>query len=368
MENDNAFKNWINPAVVQKTSTTFKAVYPLFNGPRFQKISSKLKDLELKGRVLLITEALRLELPEDFVATAKVLRDVMNEEKLTSFELWPISEYISQFGTEHFEESFELMYQLTPQFTSEFAIRPFLLKDPQRVLKKLESWLTDENVHIRRWISEGSRPLLPWGAKIPSFVEKPATIHLLDALKYDDELYVRNSIANHLNDISKHHPELVVETLSRWVKAAPPQHHDKIQWIKKQALRTLIKKGHPKALGLMGVADKSAVKTTPLKLNKEKFKVGETLEFEVTLTSTSAKPQKLIVDYGIGFLKSNGAISTKIFKLKTLELAPREKIVIRKRHSLKAITTSTFYSGRHELVLQVNGKILTKTDWMFKVP
>lgn len=367
MKNESAFKNLINPTVVQKTSNIFKTAHPPFDEQRFRKISSELNGLELKGRVRRITDALRLELPADFALTATVLEHVLKEKKLTGFELWPISEYISLFGTEHFEESFELMYQLTQQFTSEFAVRPFLLQDPQRVLTKLEGWLKDENVHIRRWISEGTRPLLPWGAKIPSFVAKPATIHLLDALKYDDELYVRKSIANHLNDISKHHPELVIETLRKWVSSAPKIQHEKINWIKKQALRTLIKKGHPKALGLMGVADKSAVKIAKLKLNKEKFKLGETLEFEFVLESTGTKAQKIIVDYGIGFLKSNGSLSTKMFKLKTIELGPKEKVLIKKRHSLKAITTSTFYSGRHELILQVNGKILKKIDWTFKV-
>jgi 3-methyladenine DNA glycosylase AlkC len=367
MENENAFKNIINPAVVKKTSDLFKEAYPSFNEKGFQKISAKMKELELKARVLAITEGLKIELPVNFLASAKIIKKVLAQKKLTGFELWPISEYISQFGTDHFDESLDLMYQLTQQFTSEFAIRPFLLKDPNRILKRFEAWLNDDNVHVRRWISEGTRPLLPWGTKIPSFVTKPATIHLLDALKYDEELYVRKSIANHLNDISKHHPDLVVETLKGWVKTAPKRHQDKIQWIKKQALRTLIKKGHPKALSLMGVADKTEVKISQLKLSKDKFKLGETLEFEFVLESTCAKLQKMIVDYGIGFLKSNGSISTKMFKLKTVDLAPHEKLLVKKRHSLKAITTTTFYSGEHELVLQVNGKILKKTAWQFKV-
>lgn len=367
MENENAFKNWINPSVVKKTSGMFRSAYPGFDDKRFQKCSLKLDSLELKGRVLLITAGLKNELPDDYALSAKILKKVLAEKKLTGFELWPISEYISQFGTEHFEESFELMYELTQQFTAEFAIRPFLLKDPERVLKKLKGWLKDENVHIRRWISEGTRPLLPWGAKIPSFVAKPATLHLLEALKHDEELYVRKSVANHLNDISKHHPDLVVQTLKDWVKSCPSSHREKIEWIKKQGLRTLIKKGHPQALALMGVSDKVDVKVSALKLNKDKFKLGDTLEFEFTLESMASKKQKIIVDYGIGFLKSNGSISTKMFKLKSLELAGKESVVIKKRHSLKAITTSTFYSGTHELVLQVNGKILKKVSWQFKV-
>lgn len=366
MENENAFKNWISPAVVKKMGNVFHSAYPAFDEKRFLKLSPKLKDLELKGRVLLLTDGLRKELPGKFLEDAKILEKVLSGKKLTGFELWPISEYISLFGTDHFDESLELMYQLTQQFTSEFAIRPFLQKNPDRILKKLQTWLKDENVHIRRWISEGTRPLLPWGGKIQSFVERPATIHLLDALKYDEELYVRKSVANHLNDISKNHPELVIETLKEWTKAAPPQHVEKIHWIKKHALRTLIKKGHGKALNLMGVSDKTEVKITQFKLNKDKFKVGEVLEFQFVLESDGKEEQKIIVDYGIGFMKSNGSLSTKMFKLKTVILAPKEKVVIKKKHSLKKITTTTFYPGEHDLVLQVNGKILKRTSWIFK--
>lgn len=365
MENENAFKNFINATVVKTMASVFAEVYPKFNVKRFQKLSTKLAPLELKARVLLLTDGLRTELPGNYPEDKKIIEKVLRKKKLTGFQLWPISEYISQYGTDHFDESLELMYELTQQFTSEFAIRPFLQKDPQKILKKFKSWLKDENVHIRRWISEGTRPLLPWGGKIHSFIERPATIHLLDALKYDEELYVRKSVANHLNDISKHHPELVIETLKEWVKVTPEQHKEKIHWIRKQALRTLIKKGHEKALGLMGVSHQAEVKLSGLKLNKEKFKLGDSLEFEFTLESTGKKSQDLIIDYGISFRKSNGSLSTKIFKLKAQSIGPKEKVQIKKKHSLKKITTMTFYPGEHELVIQVNGKILKKVSWTF---
>jgi 3-methyladenine DNA glycosylase AlkC len=366
-ENENAFKNSINPTVVKKISKVFHDVYPDFNEKRFLKISAKLTDLELKQRVLAITDGLRAELPGNYPEDKKLIEKVLSQKKLTGFELWPISEYISQYGTDHFDESLELMYQLTQQFTSEFAVRPFLQKDPHRILKKLKSWVKDENVHIRRWISEGTRPLLPWGGNIHSFINKPETLHLLEELKYDNELYVRKSVANHLNDISKHHPELVVSTLKKWVKKSPKLHLDKIHWIKKHALRTLIKKGHKNALSLMGVNHDHDVKLKTLKLNKKDFKLGDGLEFELVLESTSNKSQRLIVDYVIGFMKSNGKISGKVFKLKAIEIKPGEKIMIKKRHALKRITTMTFYPGQHSLSIQVNGQILKRTSWVLKL-
>ena len=257
------------------------------------------------------------------------------------------------------------MYQLTQQFTSEFAVRPFLNKHPEKILKKFESWLKDENVHIRRWISEGSRPLLPWGGKIQSFIKKPATLHLLDALKFDEELYVRKSVANHLNDISKDHPELVVKTIKDWLKITPQEHKEKIHWIRKHALRTLIKKGHKSALELMGVSHDVKAEISNLKLKNKNFKLNDYLEFEFTLESKSKKSQDVIVDYLIGFKKANGSIAARVFKLKHIELKAGEKLVIKKRHPLKKITTMTFYPGKHELSIQVNGKILKVVPWMF---
>jgi len=362
---ENAFKNSINQSVVKKMGKVFHEVYPDFNQKRFIQLSSKLSELELKQRVLAITEGLRAELPGNYSEDKNIIEKVLSKKKLSGFELWPISEYISQFGTDHFDESLELMYQLTQQFTSEFAIRSFLQKDPHRIIKKLKTWVKDENVHVRRWISEGTRPLLPWGGKIQSFIIKPETLHLLDDLKYDDELYVRKSVANHLNDISKNHPELVVKTLKEWIKKSPALHIDKIHWIKKHALRTLIKKGHKNALSLMGVSHDCAVKVNAFKLNKKVFTQGDVLEFEFMLESTGKKTQTLIVDYLIGFVKSNGTISCKVFKLKNIEIKAGEKIKVNKRHDLKKITTMTFYPGKHELLIQINGKILKKASWVF---
>ena len=362
---ENAFKNLINPSVVKKTSQVFHEIYPSFNRKRFEKISQHLSDLELKQRVLLVTEALRQELPKDFLADKKILEDVLATKRLSGFELWPVSEYISQYGTEHFDASMDLMYQLTQHFTSEFAIRPFLKINPQKILRKLKSWVNDESVHVRRWISEGTRPLLPWAGHIPSFIAEPATLHLLEELKYDEELYVRKSVANHLNDIAKHHPELVIKVLGDWVKKSPKIHQEKIQWIKKHALRTLIKKGNKNALALMGVNQDSQFTVGGLKLNQKNFELGETLKFEFWVESGSKKSERLIVDYVIGFMKSNGEVGFKVFKLKSCEMDSGGKIHFLKAHQLKKITTMKFYPGRHQLSIQVNGKILKSTSWNF---
>lgn len=367
-ENPSAFKLWINERVVKKIAESISEEYPSFPKKEFLKVTKKLDPLELKDRVLLITTELKKSLPEDYKKSLPILVKAMEKGELSGFELWPFSEYISQFGLDHFDDSLKAMYKLTQRFTSEWAIRPFLLKDHRKVLNTLSKWTEDKSSHVRRWISEGTRPLLPWGQRIPLFVMDPThTLLFLDKLRHDEELYVRKSVANHLNDISKNHPQVVIEVLRMWTKDAPTEHQEKIAWIKRHALRTLIKKGHPGALKLMGVDGQAKVKLGAVKLNQTKFKLHDKLQFELSVTSTSTKSQKIVIDYAVDFVKANGKKGKKVYKLKTFELGPKETISLSKSHSLKPITTMKYYSGIHHLMIQVNGEMMDKKDFYLKV-
>lgn len=361
-------KHLVNQILVEKISKEVHLAYPDFPKSKFKKMCRTLDELELKARVLLITSALKQTLPHEFSQSLGILVEVMERDRLQGFDLWPFSEYIGQFGLNHFHESLKAMIILTSKFTAEFAVRPFFLKDSSLVLKFFRDNTTHSNVHVRRWISEGSRPLLPWGERLPEFIKDPApNLTLLEELKFDEELYVRKSVANHLNDISKHHPLLVIATVRRWINESPRQHKEKIQWIKHKALRTLIKKGHKDALKLMGVFGVANVTITPLTLNQKKFKLHDTLEFQFKITSNVKKKQKLVIDYLIDFVKANGTLSSKVYKLKVVELNPMETITLKKKHSLRPITTMTYYRGVHYLLIQVNGKTLEKCDWNFLV-
>jgi 3-methyladenine DNA glycosylase AlkC len=368
MENEKAFKNWINEDVVSKITSEISFVYPKFNANEFKKVSLELKPLELKARTQVITKYLKLYLPNNYLTSLNIISKVLNKKILKGFELWPFSEYISQHGLNDFDESIKVLNELTKLFTSEFAIRPFIIKDHKKVLNYFKKCVKDENHHVRRWVSEGSRPLLPWGQKLNVFIENPElTIKLLDSLKYDEELYVRKSVANHLNDISKFNPKLVIETLKVWQKNVSAKDFEKINWIKRHALRTLIKKGDQAALSLMGISSKLELKTSKIILSKSKFKIGDSLEFKFTLESKSKVKQKIVVDYLMYFLKSNGKKSPKVFKLKTFEIMPKEKIIIKKVHSLRKITTMKFYSGKHAISLQINGQEGEKFFWTLNI-
>lgn len=366
MENENAFKHMISPAVVKKIAAAVKAQHPSFNSTEFLKLIADLEPLEMKNRVLLITSKLKTHLPEDYLEALRILVRSMEEGDLSGFELWAFSEYISQFGLDHFDESLRAMYVLTQKFTAEFAVRPFLHKNHAKVFKYFSKWVTDKNVHVRRWVSEGSRPLLPWGMKLPLFVMDPTyTLILLEKLKFDDELYVRKSVANHLNDISKNHPQVVIEVLRLWGKDAAGTNEEKYNWIKRHALRTLIKKGHPGALKLMGIGGEAKIKLSGFKLNQKSYKLHDDLLFSFEVISTAKQKQKLIVDYAIDFMKANGKKGKKVFKLKTFELSASESVTLKKKHSLKPITTMKYYPGIHHLYLQVNGKILAELKFNF---
>ena len=175
-------------------------------------------------------------------------------------------------------------------------------------------------------------------------------------------------MANHLNDISKHHPDLVIQVLSKWLNQSTGENTKKILWITHRALRTLIKKGYPPALKLIGVNGRAKADMGEFKIRKKDLKLNEKLSFSFALQSRSRKTQKIVIDYKIHFVKSNGTLSPKVYKLKTLNLKPNETIQISKEHSLKKITTMQYYSGRHYLEIQINGENFGKIPWNFKLP
>lgn len=363
-ENPSAFKHWISPALVKKIADAITSVYPAFDAKAFSKISKDLKDLELKPRVLLIRDSLHKNLPAEYPKAIKILLKAVDNSKLSGFDLWAFTEFVQTYGLDHFEISMKALYQLTQKFTAEFAVRPFVVKYPKETFSQLLKWSSDPNEHIRRWTSEGTRPRLPWGMKLHNSIKDPKDgIKILSNLKFDESLYVRKSVSNHLNDIAKDHPDVVIQTLKSWRKECPEKHLVKLDWIQNQALRSLIKAGYKPALKLMGYGDDALVKLGNLKLNKKKFSLNEVLTFEIEMTSTTSKAQKIAIDYVIHYQKANKKLSPKVFKLKVIELKGKEVFVLKKNHSIKPVTTRKHYPGLHKIEIQINGNILASADW-----
>lgn len=368
-ENPNAFKHIYDKNLLELIAQKIKKVYPAFSEKEFKSILKQMLTLEMKARVYLIRDKLHELLPQDFVKSSEILLKSTEDGTLTGFAIWPYTEFVQSYGLEHVKESLRVLKELTKLFTSEWAVRPFLKKDFKTTYNFLKTYTKDENAHVRRWVSEGTRPRLPWGQRLGEFIKKPdLSFELLDKLKFDSELYVRKSVANHLNDLTKDHPDKVVDILSQWnQQAKKPEDIKNIQWITKHALRTLIKEGHGKALSLLGVNSKVAVNLKKLKLHKKEIKLGEHIDFSFELISTAPKEQSLIIDYIVHFMKANGKTAPKVFKLKNIHLKANQKILIQKKHPIKPITTRTYYAGQHHLEIQVNGNVYLKESWRLKI-
>lgn len=361
-----AFKHWFGKELLRRIAQSMTKVYSDFDSKAFLALMPTLEKLEMKPRVIVIRDELRRQLPESYPKALKILLSAVEGGKIQGFDLWPITEFVQTYGLENRKISLDALKYLTPLFTAEFAIRPFLRLHPDETLAYLLKCAQDEDVHLRRWASEGSRPRLPWGERLQSFVKDPKpTSAILEVLKFDPELYVRKSVSNHLNDIAKDHPDYVIKILTAWKKDAGKDALllKRIEWIISRSLRTLIKGGHPGALKLIGVQHGAEVKLTKLKINQKDYTIGDRLEFEFTLQSESSKAQKLVVDYIVHYKKSNQSNSPKVFKLKTIALPAGESLSIRKSHHLKAVTTRVHYAGEHWLDIQVNGVMLKRIKW-----
>jgi 3-methyladenine DNA glycosylase AlkC len=364
VENENALKHLFDKLLLLRMGVAIQGVYPAFDWKYFSKLMRELEPLEMKDRVRFIREELRRQLPREYPEALRILLKSKSRGQLDGFDLWPYSDFVQTYGLDDLKLSLDALKALTPLFSSEFAVRPFLIRHQVETLKYLERCARNKDPDIRRWACEGTRPRLPWGERLQEFVRDPSfTLPILELLKFDPELYVRKSVSNHLNDISKDHPERVIRILSAWKKSAGSEHGPKVEWIIHRALRNLIKAGHPGAFRLIGVSPDVRVELSGFKVNQKEFRLGERLEFEFKIRSLTAQSRKFVVDYIIHFAKANQKTSPKVFKLKTMVLAAKGEILITKSHHLKAVTTRAHYPGLHYLEIQVNGLVLRREAW-----
>jgi len=362
IENEKALKHLFDKAHLKRTADALAAVYPAFDRKRYLASFSSLEALSMKSRVRLLRDELNHLLPTAYAKALTVLMKAVKIGRLESFDLWPITEFIQTYGTNDLNISLNALQEITTIFTSEWAIRPFIKKYPKETLEFLLKCARNSDTHVRRLASEGTRPRLPWGERLQNFIKDPSpTFPILEELKFDNELFVRKSVANHINDISKDHPEVSIRLLKKWMGEADSNNKKKIEWIARHALRTLVKKGHSEALSLLGVSSKVALEVEKFRLNEKKLTMGEKLKFSFSVKSLSDQKQKLIIDYRIHFIRSNGKPSVKVFKLKNLILDPKAQTKIEKVHHIKEVTTRKYYNGPHIIDIQING-IVKKSE------
>ncbi len=334
--------------------------------------SAKLAQLELKQRVHHVIDALAKHLPDEFPVALDILLRAAEKWEVEDpddprhgFAAWPIIDYVAAHGLEHFDESLEALRKLTPLFSAEFALRTFLERDPGRTLARLREWAEDPDEHVRRLVSEGTRPRLPWGKRLPEFQRDPTPIlELLERLRDDASETVRRSVANNLNDISKDHPDLVIRVLRAWLRSAPRSR----AWLVRHATRTLVKAGHDKVWSLLGIDAAASVRLTHLEVTPRNVKLGGDLTIRIRLRSRSEVAQKLVVDYAVFHVKANGKTRPKVFKWRKLTLGAGEVIELEKRHAFRWLSTRRYYGGRHTIEIRVNGNSLGKKSFELSVP
>ena len=371
------FKNLISTRTVDTAGRHLQRVWPRFNRAAFeQQAASGLDALEFKARAMQLADALEATLPDRFAHAADLIEASLapptaldaegepvgladnehgeaDEPGLRGWVVWSLAEFVARRGMDDLPRALACLHALTQRFSSEFAIRPFIQRHPDAVFATLAQWVHDPSAHVRRLVSEGSRPRLPWGLRLQALVADPApTLPLLRALQDDPSAYVRRSVANHLNDIAKDHPDLV----AAWVQTHRPSAGAQREALLRHASRGLIKQGHAPTLAAWGLA-RGLEGEARLQLSAHRAPIGGHIGLEVQLHSTATRPQTLVVDYLVHHVRANGGTSPKVFKGWKLVLAPGERCTLSKRHSLRPVTTRTLYPGRHRIELQVNGEV-----------
>ncbi|MGG5170698.1 DNA alkylation repair protein [Pseudarthrobacter sp. J1738] len=354
----------MNELINATTVDSLARILRTSDGPDFPHLlatTAGLDPLSLRQRTDLTSAAMVRDLeaaygPSAYPHVAALFRRALAQPDFTAWMIWPVTETavtLALRDTEFFDDCLELLAELTGRLTAEFAIRRLLSADLDRALGVIQTWTSHPDEHVRRLASEGTRPYLPWAVRVPEITQRPeATIPLLTALHQDPSEYVRRSVANHLNDLARHAPELVVSTATSWRAADGTSLAT--AWVIRHGLRTLIKKAHPGALTLQGFAPVNVQVTGP-RLDSQNVQLPGELSFEFEIVNDGDAESRLAVDYVVHYAKANGSQAAKVFKLTAATLAPGESRTFSKKHGFRQMTTRVHYSGTHALELQVNG-------------
>ena len=351
-----SLKDWFDENRYRSLAALLAGLHPSFDRKRFLDLTLEgLDERSLMQRLRRSSEALGLALPLAYRDALAVLRDLAPKID-HGFVTLILPDFVALHGRHDFEASMEALKFFTPFGTAEFAIRDFLKDDLDRTLAVMRTWAEDPDPHVRRLASEGCRPRLPWSFRLTELVVDPRpSLPILAVLQADPSPYVRKSVANHLNDISKDHPDLVLETLRDWDRTRPPT-----AWIARHALRTLVKQGHAGALTLLGAGEKAEVNIGSFTVDPKRIRLGDKICLRLALVSTATTPQRLHIDYVVHYVKASGATSEKVFKWKEVVLGAGEVLCLEKRQIVRDFTTRRHYPGRHRVEVQVNGERLAE--------
>jgi 3-methyladenine DNA glycosylase AlkC len=350
-----AVKDELSAATAGVLADELRRAWPSFPHDRFvDGIGDALAPLAFSGRVELLADRLGEALPEGFGAAAEVLWVALDSPTFTGWITLPAGRFVATAGIDEPLVALPLLAGLTPRFSSEFAIRPFIERHPAVTFDFLHRWVDDPDEHVRRLVSEGTRPRLPWAPLLRGFVADPSpSLALLDRLHADPSPYVRRSVANHLNDIAKDHPDVALDRARRWLRAGGAS-----AAVVRHGLRTLVKRGDPEALALLGVDHLADIRLVALAVEPQRVVVGGAATLRFTLELVGGEPADAVVDYRVHYVGARGARAPKVFKLTRRRLLPGEPVTISRRHRFEHVSIRTIRPGPHPVDVQVNGRVL----------
>lgn len=340
-----------SPELVQRLAQDLNRV----TGTPTKQFTGRVMDAEwqkreLKQRSRHIAACLHSSIPGTYPEQIEVLRKMA--KGYSGFTAILFSDFVEVYGLDHWDISIKAMQEFTQICTAEFAVRPYFMMDFERMVKQHQSWSGHKNEHVRRLASEGIRPRLPWGMGVPRLKKEPeAILPILNNLINDPSEYVRRSVANNLNDISKDHPEKVLDYVSQLDLANP--HTQKLA---KHALRGLLKKGNKTALQLFGFHGHLEVKCRNLQVSHQELSIGDILSWNFDLDVKGEG--KLRLEYHLYFQKASGKQTHKVFQLSEQQIKTDTQIAMSRKHAFRDLTTRKHYPGLHRLELVANGTVL----------
>lgn len=347
-------KDILGPQALATIAEAGAATSPHFDAAAFlDAAGAGLDALSIMERVRHIADALALALPDAYPEALEIVIGMAPLLK-HGFQAVAVTEFVARQGLGDGPASLAALARLTRFGSAEFAIRPFLARDPATTLAEMLAWSESEDEHLRRLASEGCRPRLPWAARVPALKADPTLgAAILEKLRADDSPYVRKSVANHLNDIAKDDPAWVLARLGTW-----PQDNAHTRWILRHALRTLIKQGNPAALALIGAVHGAAVEVRAFSVSPQSVRLGDVVTIEAELVSVADDIQRIVVDYRVHYARLGGKSAAKVFKLKTFDLAPHAAASVAIRQTIRDFSTRRHHPGTHAIDLLVNGEVM----------
>ncbi|MGH3797380.1 MAG: hypothetical protein ACRDSP_21120 [Pseudonocardiaceae bacterium] len=343
-------------------ASDLKNVYPPFDAEGFvTEVLREFPKLELKARVACAADNLAIFLPADVEHATEIILaalpphddDTFTGSDFGIYTYAPYSDFIARHGCTHnnLDSSLQALNELTKHFTAEDALRYFINTFPQETMEAVMKWSQDSDYHVRRLASEGTRPLLPWSPRVTLPIS--STIPVLDNLYSDTFRFVTRSVANHINDITRTDPSLALATLERWLTSHTQQPRE-MEFLIRNSLRTLIKRGDPRAFEFMGLCAQPVVEVFDLTVAPLHMPIGEALTFDFKIRA--GRPERIILDYIVQYpRRTKNGYGEAVFKLKILDLSQGETRTISKTKVLRTTANHALAPGPAQLHIQING-------------